>query len=123
MTRRQRELLAYIQARIAQEGQAPTVREAVSDLGLSSTRLVNERVTALQEQGFVIRTPDHARNIMLGKRRAPPLPTFWRNGKCVAALRFIPIHDAPIARVVGNVAAPASFPSSGAATDNSGRPA
>lgn len=55
LTPRQNQLLAFIQAHIAEKGCPPTMREMAAHLGVTSTNGVNDHLLALEKKGHVMR--------------------------------------------------------------------
>lgn len=61
LTRRQRELLTYLRTREI----APSFSEMQGVLGLSSKSGVHRLIEALEERGYITRSPNRARSIEL----------------------------------------------------------
>ena len=61
LTRKQRELLTYIQARLAETGVSPSFEEMKEALELKSKSGVHRLISALEERGFIRRLPNRAR--------------------------------------------------------------
>ncbi|MCD6352272.1 MAG: transcriptional repressor LexA [Armatimonadetes bacterium] len=57
LTPRRRQILAYIQQKIAESGYPPTVREIGEAVGLRSTSTVHFHLRALEEAGYLERSP------------------------------------------------------------------
>jgi len=55
LTKRQREILDYLQDFIQQHGYAPSLEEIGRRFGLSSLATVHKHLTNLQEKGFIKR--------------------------------------------------------------------
>src|SRR3984885_761903 len=55
LTKRQREILDYLQDFIQQHGYAPSLEEIGRRFGLSSLATVHKQLTNLQEKGFIRR--------------------------------------------------------------------
>lgn len=70
LTRKQNELLNYIELVIATEGTSPSFEEMKEALGLKSKSGVHRLITALMERGFIRRIPNRARalEIVAGRR-------------------------------------------------------
>lgn len=66
LTKRQRALLDYIQKFMAEnDGLAPSVKEMVRGLDLSSTSNVHNMLTRLEQRGVIRRLKFHARAIQI----------------------------------------------------------
>jgi repressor LexA len=61
LTRKQRELLKFIQERLADTGISPSFDEMKEALGLKSKSGVHRLITGLEERGFIKRLPHRAR--------------------------------------------------------------
>ncbi|HEU0134337.1 MAG TPA: transcriptional repressor LexA, partial [Allosphingosinicella sp.] len=61
LTRKQSELLTYIQARLAESGVSPSFEEMKEALELKSKSGVHRLISALEERGFIRRLPNRAR--------------------------------------------------------------
>ena len=61
LTRKQSELLTYIQARLAESGVSPSFEEMKEALALKSKSGVHRLISALEERGFLRRLPNRAR--------------------------------------------------------------
>lgn len=61
LTRKQRELLKFIQAKLAETGISPSFDEMKEALGLRSKSGVHRLITGLEERGFIRRLPHRAR--------------------------------------------------------------
>lgn len=61
LTRKQSELLTYIQARLAESGVSPSFEEMKDALALKSKSGVHRLISALEERGFIRRLPNRAR--------------------------------------------------------------
>lgn len=85
LTRKQSELLTYIQARLAESGVSPSFEEMKEALALKSKSGVHRLISALEERGFIRRLPNRARALEIlrmpegqsgggGQPKAPPHP-------------------------------------------------
>jgi repressor LexA len=63
LTRRQREILDYLQDFIHQHGYAPSLEEIGRRFGLSSLATVHKHLTNLQEKGFIKRAWNRSRSV------------------------------------------------------------
>jgi repressor LexA len=61
LTRKQHELLLYIDARLAETGVSPSFEEMKDALDLKSKSGVHRLISALEERGFIRRLPNRAR--------------------------------------------------------------
>jgi len=70
LTRKQNELLNYIELVIATDGTSPSFEEMKAALGLKSKSGVHRLVTALVERGFICRLTNRAREleVVAGRR-------------------------------------------------------
>jgi len=82
LTRKQRELLQFIQDRLGQTGVSPSFDEMKDALGLKSKSGVHRLITGLEERGFIRRLPHRARALevmrlaedQVGGKPAPATP-------------------------------------------------
>jgi repressor LexA len=65
LTRRQREILDYLQEFIQQHGYAPSLEEIGRRFGLSSLATVHKHLTNLEEKGFIKRSWNRSRSVEL----------------------------------------------------------
>ena len=72
LTKRQREILDYIEASIANAGYAPTLEEIGGHFGLRSMATVHKHVANLEAKGYIRRRWNHSRAIELVERRRRP---------------------------------------------------
>ncbi len=63
LTKRQKEIIDYINAFVAEYGYSPSYREIGDHFGLSSTATVCEHIQTLQEKGYLKIDPNEARSI------------------------------------------------------------
>lgn len=82
LTRRQKELLDYLDAYIADNGYAPTLEEIGAHFGLSSLATVHKHLTNLEDKGLIKRKWNHSRALELvsqkKKTAAVELPLLGR---------------------------------------------
>lgn len=82
LTKRQKELLDYIQAYLTRHGYAPTLEEIGAHFELSSLATVHKHLSNLEEKGLIRRTWNHSRAIELvpqrKKARAVEVPLLGR---------------------------------------------
>jgi repressor LexA len=65
LTKRQREILDYLNEFIQQHGYAPSLEEIGKRFGLSSLATVHKHLTNLQEKGFIKRSWNRSRSVEL----------------------------------------------------------
>src|SRR6187402_1076708 len=71
LTKRQREILDYLNDFIQQHGYAPTLEEIGTRFNLNSLATVHKHLTNLEEKGVIRRTWNHSRAIELVSQRKP----------------------------------------------------
>ncbi len=72
LTKRQSEILRFIQQGVVHNGYPPTIREIASRFNLSSTRTVYDHVAALEKKGYVRRDRGKGRGLkLLGRTELP----------------------------------------------------
>jgi SOS-response transcriptional repressor LexA len=100
LTRRQSELLAFIESYIAREGQAPTVRECAKAIGNSSNSKTHWLLVQLKARGAIDFMPFRARSIIVVAKREGPLvvPTHIH----ARLARFCAEHDENIYAVLAD---------------------
>jgi repressor LexA len=67
LTRKQHELLLFINRRLAQDGVSPSFEEMKEALGLRSKSGIHRLITGLEERGFLKRLPHRARALEVVK--------------------------------------------------------
>ena len=77
LTRKQHELLMYINQRLKADGVSPSFDEMKDALGLRSKSGIHRLITALEERGFIRRLPHRARALEVVKL---PAATAARGG-------------------------------------------
>src|SRR3990172_1590844 len=70
LTKRQREILDYLNDFITQHGYAPSLEEIGRRFGLSSLATVHKHLTNLQEKGFIKRTWNRSRSVEMVPARS-----------------------------------------------------
>src|ERR1700712_5266409 len=68
LTRKQHELLTYIQDRLGETGVSPSFEEMKEALALKSKSGVHRLISALEERGFIRRLPNRARALEVLKQ-------------------------------------------------------
>jgi repressor LexA len=81
LTRKQHELLRFIQSRLEESGVSPSFEEMKEALDLKSKSGVHRLISALEERGFIRRLPNRARALEVirtpedqGARKPAPVP-------------------------------------------------
>ena len=91
LTKRQREILDYLNDFIAQHGYAPSLEEVGRRFGLSSLATVHKHLTNLQDKGFIKRAWNRSRSVELiparigGRALELPLLGFVAAGSPIVA--------------------------------------
>lgn len=67
LTKRQREILTFLQVRIAADGYAPSLEEIGQHFGLTSLATVHKHVTNLDRKGYLTRQWNRSRSIVVHK--------------------------------------------------------
>ena len=92
LTRKQHELLRFIQTRLEESGISPSFEEMKEALDLKSKSGVHRLISALEERGFIRRLPNRARalevlrqpeDVTTGPARAAPVNAANRNDAAV----------------------------------------
>ncbi|NIU72287.1 MAG: repressor LexA, partial [Gammaproteobacteria bacterium] len=63
LTRRQKEILDYLQSYIKDRGYAPSFEEIATQFGLHSLATVHEHLSNLEQKGSIRRTHNESRSI------------------------------------------------------------
>ncbi|MBO6542040.1 MAG: transcriptional repressor LexA [Alphaproteobacteria bacterium] len=79
LTRKQHELLMFINERIKESGVSPSFDEMKEALDLRSKSGIHRLITALEERGFLRRLPHRARALEIVKLPESASPSFGRN--------------------------------------------
>ena len=87
LTKRQREILDYLNDFIQQHGYAPSLEEIGRRFNLSSLATVHKHLTNLQEKGFIRRAWNRSRSVELVPTEEPGARS---NFRCSASL--LPAH-------------------------------
>jgi repressor LexA len=103
LTRKQHELLRFIQIRLEEDGVSPSFEEMKEALDLKSKSGVHRLISALEERGFIRRLPNRARALevlrqpedVIGSTRAAPAPR--APAAPVAPSRPAALSSAPVA--------------------------
>ena len=78
LTKRQREILAFIESETARRGIPPTVREVAAHFGMASPNGAACHIKALEDKGYLVREPGLSRGIrpshaVNAKQEGPPV--------------------------------------------------
>jgi len=101
LTRKQHELIRYIQAKLEETGVSPSFEEMKEALDLKSKSGVHRLISALEERGFIRRLPNRARALEVLKQPedvTSKAPT--RADNVVALKRPEPARSAPANDVI-----------------------
>jgi repressor LexA len=90
LTRKQHELLRFIQIRLEEDGVSPSFEEMKEALDLKSKSGVHRLISALEERGFIRRLPNRARALEVLRQ-----PEDVTGGKPAAPARAAPAAPAP----------------------------
>lgn len=74
LTRKQQELLIFINEKLNEGGVSPSFDEMKDALGLKSKSGIHRLITGLEERGFIRRLPHRARALEVLRLPEPPLP-------------------------------------------------
>jgi len=78
LTAKQQRFLAYLQRTIANSGEAPSLRQAAQELGVSHTA-ISQTLKALEEKGYVKREGPYSRTLhLLNRSRETAALQRWR---------------------------------------------
>jgi repressor LexA len=118
LTRKQHELLTFIQIRLEQSGISPSFEEMKEALDLKSKSGVHRLISALEERGFIRRLPNRARALEVirepeaaspraaaARPTPPPAPLTPSTPARPAALRPEPANDVIEIPLHGRIAA------------------
>jgi repressor LexA len=72
LTRKQYELLVFINRRLSDGGVSPSFEEMKEALGLKSKSGIHRLISGLEERGFIRRLPHRARALEVVRPRTPP---------------------------------------------------
>lgn len=86
LTKRQSEILKFIQQGIVQNGYPPTIREIASRFRLNSTRTVYDHVAALEKKGYLRRDRGKGRGLKLLRK-----PELSLSGEISAGSPMVPV--------------------------------
>ena len=101
LTRKQHELLRFIQTRLEESGVSPSFEEMKEALDLKSKSGVHRLISALEARGFIRRLPNRARALEVIRApedigtRKPALAAANSNAPDSASPGFVPCRHAP----------------------------
>src|SRR5271169_3973104 len=67
LTKKQRELLLFVERRLREQGVSPSFDEMKEALGLRSKSGIHRLITGLEERGFIRRLPHRARALEISR--------------------------------------------------------
>src|SRR6187551_3080510 len=82
LTKRQREILDYLNEFIQRHGYAPSLEEIGKRFSLSSLATVHKHLTNLQQKGFIKRAWNRSRSVELLPTRTSKPSSATRRSKC-----------------------------------------
>lgn len=90
LTEKQRRVFEYLQHEIANNGQAPSLRQAAADMGVSHAAIA-QLIKALEEKGYLKREGRYSRTVyLLNRANEPSAAQRWREvpiiGRVMAGL-------------------------------------
>ena len=105
LTRKQHELIRFIQVRLEETGVSPSFEEMKEALDLKSKSGVHRLISALEERGFIRRLPNRARALEVLKQpeniaAAPPVRAANANSAAAAVIRPPETRPAPANDVI-----------------------
>ncbi len=74
LTKRQRQLLDYLQKFLRDKGYSPSLQELARGLRLSSVATVHKHLKGLEDKGYIARAPGQYRSLAVVERRRAPRP-------------------------------------------------
>jgi repressor LexA len=87
LTKRQKQLVDFLENFIAEHGYAPTLEETGSYFGLSSLATIHKHLKNLEQKGFIRRHRNHSRALeMTQQRKRPGSPTLQLLGNVAAGM-------------------------------------
>ena len=91
LTKKQRNVLLFIQNQIRRDGIAPTIREIAGNFGFSSTGTVRDYLRALTNKGYLNIAPRKSRHIALKKHPGFKIPIL---GQVMAGIPNLAMEEA-----------------------------
>jgi repressor LexA len=94
LTKRQKEILDYIESFIDAQGYAPSFEEIAESFGYSSLATVHEHLSNLERKGYIRKSYNESRSIeLLGRDSGTPVLELPLLGAVAAGLPIEAIHD------------------------------
>lgn len=97
LTKRQREILAFIESESARRGIPPTVRETAAQFGMASPNGAACHIKALEDKGYLVREPGLSRGIRpshtVNTKRENPLAGFPLLGEVAAGMPALAVQS------------------------------
>lgn len=94
LTKRQKEILDYIEGFINDRGYAPSFEEIAESFGYSSLATVHEHLSNLERKGYIRKSYNESRSIeMVGRETATPVVELPLLGSVAAGLPIEAIED------------------------------
>ena len=94
LTKRQKEILDYIQAFIDERGYAPSFEEIAESFGYSSLATVHEHLSNLERKGYIRKSYNESRSIeLVGQESGTPVVELPLLGAVAAGLPIEAIQD------------------------------
>ena len=105
LTRKQHELIRFIQTRLEESGVSPSFEEMKEALDLKSKSGVHRLISALEERGFIRRLPNRARALEVLKQpedvtSRAPVRAANTNNAAAAVIRPLEVRPAPANDVI-----------------------
>lgn len=93
LTKKQYEVLKYIQNYIGETGYAPTYSEIAEGIGVKAKGPITKHINALESQGYLTREANAARGLSLSEKAAMNDTTFPLVGRIAAGLPLEAFED------------------------------
>ena len=94
LTKRQKEILDYIESFIDDQGYAPSFEEIAESFGYSSLATVHEHLSNLERKGYIRKSYNESRSIeLIGRESATPVVELPLLGAVAAGLPIEAIED------------------------------
>ncbi len=94
LTKRQKEILDYVESFIDEQGYAPSFEEIAESFGYSSLATVHEHLSNLERKGYIRKSYNESRSIeLLGQEKGTPVVELPLLGAVAAGLPIEAIQD------------------------------
>ncbi len=94
LTKRQKEILDYVESFIDEQGYAPSFEEIAESFGYSSLATVHEHLSNLERKGYIRKAYNESRSIeLLGQEKGTPVVELPLLGAVAAGLPIEAIQD------------------------------